>query len=56
MGAGARPRKTDHNPASPAESLWYAGVNGKAFLVTALSPREFVFIPDDLVPFFHRQK
>jgi hypothetical protein len=57
MGAGRREReKPDQNPSSPAEILWYAGVIGRAFLDDQPSPREFIFVPDDLMPFFALKK
>jgi hypothetical protein len=52
MGAGKRDReRPDQNPTSPAEILWYAGFIGKAFMDDHPSPQEFIYIPDDLLPF-----
>ncbi len=50
MGAGRREREKPHlNPISPVETLWYAGLIGRAFLPTARGPVEFAYIPDELL-------
>lgn len=38
------------HPVSTAEFLWYRGLIGRAFMNLPPEPREFVFIPDDLMP------
>ncbi len=38
------------HPISIAETLWYRGLIGRAFLNLPPEPREFVFIPDELMP------
>lgn len=37
------------HPVSAAETLWYRGLIGRAFLNLPPEPREFVFIPDELI-------
>ena len=37
------------HPVSVAETLWYRGLIGRAFLNLPPEPREFVFIPDELI-------
>jgi hypothetical protein len=53
MGPGRRDReKPWRNPASPIEILWYRGLIARAFTDTQLGPREFAFIPTDLLALF----
>ncbi|MHC1785439.1 MAG: helicase-associated domain-containing protein [Anaerolineaceae bacterium] len=57
MGAGKREReRPDQNPTSPAEILWYGGFIGKAFLDAYPAPQEYIYIPDDLLPFIFLEK
>lgn len=50
MGPGRRDReKPWRDPASPVEALWYRGLIARAFVDTPSGPREFVYIPSDLV-------
>jgi len=37
------------HPVSAAETLWYRGLIGRAFLNLPPEPREFVYIPDELI-------
>jgi hypothetical protein len=54
MGAARRDReRPDLKPASPAESLWYRGLIGRAFLNQSAEPQEYAYIPDDLVGMMH---
>ena len=39
------------HPVSTAEILWYRGLIGRAFMNLPPEPREFVFIPDDLLKY-----
>jgi hypothetical protein len=51
MGPGKRDReKPWRNPASPLEMLWYRGLIATAFADTATGPKEYAFIPSDLIP------
>jgi hypothetical protein len=51
IGPGRLERETPwQDPASPAESLWYAGLIFRAFSQDDAGPGEFVFVPDDLCP------
>jgi len=51
MGANRREREQPwRNAPSPAESLWYRGLIGRAFFDEGQGPQEFIFIPDDLLP------
>ncbi|HEY69616.1 MAG TPA: hypothetical protein G4O08_03430, partial [Anaerolineae bacterium] len=51
MGPGKRDReKPWRNPVSPLEMLWYRGLISTAFADTATGPKEFAFIPSDLIP------
>ena len=50
MGPGRRDReKPWRSPVSPIESLWYRGLIGRAFADTMSGPREFAFIPTDML-------
>lgn len=50
MGPGRRDReKPWRNPVSPIEILWYRGLIARAFSDTQSGPREFAFIPTDLL-------
>lgn len=50
MGAGRRDRlKPWREPVSPLEMLWYRGLVGRAFADADEGPREFGFIPSDLL-------
>lgn len=50
MGPGRRDReKPWRDTASPIEALWYRGLIARAFTDTPSGPREFAFIPSDLV-------
>lgn len=44
------------HPVSAAEMLWYRGLIGRAFLNLPPEPREFVFIPDELIRFANPPK
>jgi hypothetical protein len=51
MGPGRRDReKPWRQPISAAERLHYLGLIGRAFADSAAGPKEFIFIPSDLVP------
>ncbi|MGD8812923.1 MAG: helicase-associated domain-containing protein [Anaerolineales bacterium] len=51
MGPGKRDReKPWRNPASALEILWYRGLIATAFADSPTGPKEFVFIPSDLIP------
>lgn len=50
FGPAKREREEpDIHPVSAAETLWYRGLIGKAFLNLPPEPREFVFIPDEFI-------
>ena len=50
MGGGRLEREQPYlDPISPAESLWYRALIARGFLETDSGPREFVFIPEDLL-------
>ena len=50
MGPGRRDReKPWRTPASPIEALWYRGLIARAFSDTRFGPREYAFIPTDLL-------
>ena len=52
LGAAARERENpDQNPVSIAESLWYCGLIGRAFLSGKNGLVEYAFIPDELMEF-----
>jgi len=49
MGPARRDRERPHEaPISPLETLWYAGLIGRAFLPTPRGPAEFAYIPDEI--------
>jgi hypothetical protein len=51
MGPGKRDREQPYlTPTSTAERLWYLGVFARAFFDTPDGPREYAYIPEDLVP------
>lgn len=51
MGPGRRDREKPYRrPISPAETLWYRGLVGRAFFDSATGPEEYAYIPEDLVP------
>lgn len=51
FGPARREREEpEQHPISIAETLWYRGLIGRAFLNLPPEPREFVFIPDELIP------
>ncbi|MDP3450340.1 MAG: hypothetical protein Q8R87_07145, partial [Anaerolineaceae bacterium] len=51
FGPARREREEpEQHPISIAETLWYRGLIGRAFLNLPPEPREFVFIPDELLP------
>ena len=51
MGPGRRDREKPYlDPISPAESLWYRGLIGRAFFDNSTGPREFTYIPSDFYP------
>jgi len=50
MGIGKRDREKPHlNPVSPAEILYYRALLARAFFDTEQGPREFAYIPEDLL-------
>jgi hypothetical protein len=50
IGPGKRDRENPHlNPASPAEALYYRAFFARAFFDTPEGPREFAYIPDELL-------
>ena len=52
MGPAKRDReRPDLYPASPAETLWYRGLIGRAFLDIPPEPQEYAYIPDDFLEF-----
>jgi hypothetical protein len=51
FGPARREREEpEQHPISIAETLWYRGLIGRAFLNLPPEPREFVFVPDELLP------
>lgn len=55
MGAARRDReRPDLKPASPAEVLWYRALIGRAFFNEPPEPREYAYIPDDLLELVQR--
>lgn len=44
------------HPVSAAEMLWYRGLIGRAFMNLPPEPREFVFIPDELLKFANTEQ
>ena len=51
FGPARREREEpEQHPISIAETLWYRGLIGRAFLNLPPEPREFVYIPDELIP------
>lgn len=51
FGPARREREEpEQHPISIAETLWYRGLIGRAFLNLPPEPREYVFIPDELIP------
>jgi hypothetical protein len=51
MGPGRRDREQPfRRPVSPAETLWYRGLVGRAFFDSATGPEEYAYIPEDIVP------
>lgn len=52
FGAARREREEpDLNPVSAAESLWYSGLVGMAFLRLTGEPIEYIYIPEELLLF-----
>jgi hypothetical protein len=50
IGAARRDReRPDLNPASPAETLWYRALIGRAFLNLGGEPQEYAYIPDEFL-------
>ena len=57
MGPVRRQREQpDTQPTSITESLYYKGLIGKAFFDAQGGPREFAFIPDEILAFFDQGK
>lgn len=51
FGPAKRDREQpEQHPVSTAEFLWYRGLIGRAFMNLPPEPREFVFVPEELVP------
>lgn len=51
FGPARREREVpEQHPVSVAETLWYRGLIGRAFLNLPPEPREYVFIADELIP------
>ena len=51
FGPAKREREApERHPATIAETLWYRGLIGRAFMNLPPEPREFVFVPDELCP------
>jgi hypothetical protein len=51
MGPGRRDREQPHRePISTSEILWYRALFARAFFDTGSGPKEFAYIPDDLIP------
>jgi len=56
MGAARRQREQpDTQPTSLTESLYYKGLIGKAFFDARGGPREFAYIPDEILTFFDQR-
>lgn len=56
MGPGRREKQQpEQNPISLTETLWYRGLIGRAFFDTADGPREFAYIPDELLAVIPRE-
>lgn len=52
FGPASREREEpDLHPISAAEVLWYSGLAGRAFLKSGHEPKEFFYIPDELLAF-----
>ena len=52
FGPASREREEpDLHPASASEALWYAGLVGRAFMQVGLDPKEYIYIPDELLEF-----
>jgi len=52
MGSGKREReRPDLDPVSPAEVLWYRAFISRGFFDSETGPKEFAYIPDDLMQF-----
>lgn len=50
MGPGRRDKEQpQNNPVSVTEMLWYRGLIGRAFFDTNEGPREFAYVPDELL-------
>jgi hypothetical protein len=50
MGPGRRDREQPHrDPISTSEILWYLALVARAFFDTDTGPKEFAYIPDDLI-------
>lgn len=57
MGAGRRDRERPYlQPVSAAEILWYRSLIGRAFFDGTGGPEEYVYIPDDLVPYLSTRR
>jgi hypothetical protein len=57
MGPARRQREQpDAQPTSITESLYYKGLIGKAFFDARGGPREFAYIPDEILAFFEQGK
>ncbi len=51
FGPAKREREApEQHPISVTEMLWYRGLIGRAFMDLPPEPREFVYIPDELIP------
>lgn len=52
FGPASREREDpDLHPVSASEVLWYSGLAGRAFLKIGLEPKEYFYIPDELLAF-----
>lgn len=55
MGPGRRDREKPYQDTiSPGEDLWYRGLVGRAFFDSATGPREYAYIPSDLLALLPR--